>query len=365
MVTGGSGGCCALARSTALHANPTSKMLVTTAYLITLAPANFPLGSTGDHLRDFSLYFYEYNDPFGSTFTQHGPVNCNRRDTIEKTNETIRMTYRLRKAPMISQLLSLTVGMVALCAQAHADTLKVMGAGSLRAVMTDLLHHFPIQSDTVDPPEFGSSGLMRQKIEDGADVDVFASADIEQPCRLAANHPERMVIQFARNSLCTLARPTLDLNQANILDRLLDPSARIATSTPGSDPLGTYTWAVFAKAEALKPGAAAILEAKAKKLVEGGEKTPPLVPGKGAVEGIFLSDQADMMLIYCSAVPALQSTMPSLTSMKLPSTLTVEPADALVILKSKPVALRFVAYIMSEQGQAMYRSYGFAPLASV
>jgi molybdenum ABC transporter molybdate-binding protein len=254
--------------------------------------------------------------------------------------------------------------MVALCTPAHADTLKVMGAGSLRAVMTDLLQHFPRQSDEVDTPEFGASGLMRQKIEEGADVDVFASADIEQPRRLAANHPERMVIQFARNSLCTLARPNLDLNQANILDRLLDPSVRIATSTPGSDPLGTYTWAVFARAEALKPGATAILEAKAKKLVGGGEKTPPLVPGKGAVEGIFLSGQADVMLIYCSAVPALQSTMPSLTSMKLPSTLTVEPADALVILKSKPVALRFVAYIMSEEGQATLRSFGFEPLAS-
>jgi molybdenum ABC transporter molybdate-binding protein len=265
---------------------------------------------------------------------------------------------------MVSQLLGLIIGMVALCTPAHADTLKVTGAGSLRAVMTDLLQHFPRQSDEVDTPEFGASGLMRQKIEEGADVDVFASADIEQPRRLAANHPERMVIQFARNSLCTLARPNLDLNQANLLDRLLDPSVRIATSTPGSDPLGTYTWAVFARAEALKPGATAILEAKAKKLVGGGEKTPPLVPGKGAVEGIFLSGQADVMLIYCSAVPALQSTMPSLTSMKLPSTLTVEPADALVILKSKPVALRFVAYIMSEEGQATLRSFGFEPLAS-
>ena len=161
-----------------------------------------------------------------------------------------------------------------------------------------------------------------------------------------------------------LARPSLGLDQANFLDRLLDPTVRIATSTPGTDPLGTYSWEVFARAEALKPGARAILEAKAKRLVGGGEKTPPLVPGKGAVEGIFLSDQADIMLIYCSAVPALQSEIPSLTSIKVPAALTVEPADGMVILNSKPVALRFVAFVMSEEGQAILRSHGFEPVAS-
>jgi len=265
---------------------------------------------------------------------------------------------------MLRNVSCLMVAFVTLSTSARADTLKVMGAGSLRAALTDLLQRFPLQSDTVDPPEFGSSGLMREKIENGAAVDIFASADMEQPRRLAAWHPERMVIHFARNSLCALARPNSGLDQANFLDRLLDPAVRIATSTPGSDPLGTYSFEVFARADGLKPGARATLEAKAKKLVGGGEKTPPLVPGKGAVEGIFLSDQADVMLIYCSAVPALQSEIPSLTSIKLPSALTVETADGMVVLNSKPVALRFVAFVMSEEGQAILRNHGFEPVAS-
>jgi molybdate transport system substrate-binding protein len=265
---------------------------------------------------------------------------------------------------MLRNMLGLMVIVLGLSTPACADALKVMAAGSLRAAVTDLLHRFPLQSDTVDPPEFGPSGLMRQKIENGAAVDVFASADMEQPRQLASGHPERMVILFARNSLCALARPNLALNEDNFLDRLLDPAVRIATSTPGSDPLGTYSWEVFARADALKPGARATLEAKAKKLVGNGEKTPPLVAGKGAVEGIFFSDQADVMLIYCSAVPALQSAIPSLTSIKLPATLTVEPAYGMVILDSKPVALRFVAFVMSEEGQATLRSHGFEPVAS-
>jgi molybdate transport system substrate-binding protein len=285
--------------------------------------------------------------------------------TIKNTYGAIGASYQTKETFMLHNMLGLIAVVLALSMPARADTLKVTAAGSLRAAITDLLHRFPLQSDTVDTPEFGPSGLMRQKIENGAVVDVFASADIEQPRKLAAGHPERMVILFARNSLCVLARSNLGLNQENLLDRLLDPTVRIATSTPGSDPLGTYSWEVFERADALKPGARATLEAKAKKLVGGGEKTPPLVPGKGAVEGIFLSDQADVMLIYCSAVPALQSEIPSLTSIKLPATLTVEPVDGMVILDSKPVALRFVVFVMSEEGQATLRSHGLEPVASV
>jgi molybdate transport system substrate-binding protein len=266
---------------------------------------------------------------------------------------------------MLRNAFCLIVALVILSTSARADTLKVMSAGSLRAALTDLLHRFPPLSDTIDAPEFGPSGLLRQKIENDAAVDIFASADMEQPRRLAAGHPERMVINFARNSPCALTRPNLDLTQVNLLDRLLDPAVRLATSTPGSDPMGTYSWEVFARADALKPGAGATLEAKAKKLVGGGEKTPALAPGKGAVEGIFLADQADVMLIYCSAVPALQAEMPSLTSVKLPATLTVEPAYGMVIVDSKPVALRFAAFVMSEEGQATLRSHGFEPVALV
>ena len=53
-------------------------------------------------------------------------------------------------------------------ATAHADALQVLGAGSLTAAVSDLLRRFPAGADTIAPPEFGPSGLMRQKI--AADV---------------------------------------------------------------------------------------------------------------------------------------------------------------------------------------------------
>jgi ABC-type molybdate transport system substrate-binding protein len=244
-----------------------------------------------------------------------------------------------------------------------ADTLKVIGAGSLTEAFTDLLRRFPPGGDTVATPEFGPSGLMREKIETGLNADLFASADMGQARRLAVGHPERPVIHFTRNSLCAIARTAVGLTTVNMLDRLLDPGTRLATSTPGADPGGDYAWAVFAHAEAVRTGARAALEAKALQLFGGGAKTPRLVPGKGEVEGVFLSDRADVAFGYCSGAPAIAHEVSGLSVVPLPPELTVGPAYGMVLLNAKPVTLRFAAFVMSEGGQAVMKAHGFDPVA--
>jgi ABC-type molybdate transport system substrate-binding protein len=247
---------------------------------------------------------------------------------------------------------------------ARADVLHVAGAGSLANAFTDLLRRFPASPDTIATPEFGPSGLMREKIEAGADVDLFASADMAQARRLAVGHPERFVVNFTRNRLCAIARGSLGLRSANMLDRLLDPTVRLATSTPGADPAGDYAWAVFARAESVHPGARAALEAKAQQLY-GGAKTPPLVPGKGAIEGIFLADQADIALGYCSGTANVVREVPGLIAVPLPAEFAVGPAYGMVVLDAKPVAYRFAMFVLSEAGQAILKEHGFDPVALV
>jgi molybdate transport system substrate-binding protein len=266
---------------------------------------------------------------------------------------------------MLYRLAACLVSLILLAPPALADTLRVIGAGSLAAAFTDLLRRFPAGPDTVAAPEFGASGLMREKIEAGADADLFASADMEHARRLAAGHPERFVINFTRNRLCAVARSAAGLTTADMLDRLLDPAIRLATSTPGSDPSGDYAWAVFARAEAVRAGARAALEAKAQKLYGGGAKTPPLVPGQGAVEGIFLADRADVTLAYCSGAAGIAGTVPGLAIVPLPPELAVGPAYGMVVLDAKPVASRFATFVMSEAGQAVLKAHGFDPVALV
>jgi ABC-type molybdate transport system substrate-binding protein len=260
----------------------------------------------------------------------------------------------------------LVASLLVLCAlagPAAADTLRVAGAGSLSDALPDLLRRFPAGVDSVAPAEFGPSGLLRQKIEAGAVVDLFASADMAHPRALAAGHPERFVINLTGNRLCALARPAIGLTADNMLDRLLDPAVRLATSTPGADPGGDYAWAMFARAEVLRPGARAALESKALPLVGGGDKTPLLVPGKGAVEGVFIADRADVMLGYCSGAAAVQHEVAGLVSVPLPPGLAVGADYGLVILDPRPVVLRFVAFVLSESGQAVLRAHGFTPVA--
>ncbi len=265
---------------------------------------------------------------------------------------------------MRSRFLALLM-ILTLMPAARGDVLHVVGAGSLASAFTDVLRRFPAGPDTVAMPEFGPSGLMREKIEAGADVDLFASADMAQARRLAVGHPERFVVNFTRNRLCAIARGTLGLTSANMLDRLLDPTVRLATSTPGADPGGDYAWAVFARAESARVGARAALEAKAQQLYGGGDETPPLLPGKGPVEGIFLTDRADVAFGYCSGATAVVHEVPGLAVVPLPPELVVGPAYGMVVLDAKPVAYRFAAFVLSEAGQAILKEHGFDPVALV
>jgi molybdate transport system substrate-binding protein len=263
-----------------------------------------------------------------------------------------------RLSLLFALLLSLSV-------PAAAETLRVMGAGSLATSFAELIRSFPAAPDAVAPPEFGPSGLMRQKIESGAAADLFASADMEQARRLATGRPERMVINFTRNRLCAFAREAVGLTSANILDRILDPSVRIATSTPGADPAGDYAMAVFDRADAARAGAGATLRAKALHLFGGGDATPLLAPGKGAVAGIFAAGRADVTLAYCSGAAEVAHEEPGLAVVPLPPALSVVAAYGMVLLNEKPLTLRFAAFVMSEGGQAILKSNGFDPTALV
>jgi ABC-type molybdate transport system substrate-binding protein len=253
--------------------------------------------------------------------------------------------------------MALVVAMISLPRAALADSLRIYAAGSLGGAFTEMVKLFPAPPGAVAVPVFGPSGVLRERIERGEAVDILASADMAQPRRLArAGQP---VIMFTRNKLCALGRSGLTTD--NLLDRMLDPAVRLATSTPGADPGGVYAWAIFARAEAVHPGAQTTLQTKALKLV-GGPNTPPLVAGHGATQGVFLADRADIMLGYCSGFGEVMQEVPGLVSVAMPASLSVGPAYGMVVLSDHPLAARFALFVMSEQGQAILQRYGFDPV---
>ena len=76
------------------------------------------------------------------------------------------------------------------------------------------------------------------------------------------------------SALCALAAPPVEATPQTLLATLLRKDIRLGTSTPRADPSGDYAWALFRKAEAVRPGAYAALDAKALKLT-GGPDFPP------------------------------------------------------------------------------------------
>ena len=80
---------------------------------------------------------------------------------------------------------------------------------------------------------------------------------------------------------------------------MLDPVVRVGTSTPKADPSGDYAFALFAKAETRKPGAGAVLEAKALQLT-GGPASEGRRPASNQYAWVMSSGKADMFLTYCT-----------------------------------------------------------------
>ena len=244
---------------------------------------------------------------------------------------------------------------------ARADDIQLYAAGSLRGALTEVAKAFEAQTGQHVPAKFGPSGALKDEIANGAKADVFASANMEHPMALGAAHKSGPVYLFARNQLCALAKPGLSADSSSLLDRLLDPAITLGTSTPKSDPSGDYAWQVFAKADAIKPGARAALEQKAQKLTGAPDSAVP--PAGRAVYGWHIAEgHADIFLAYCTAAAEAKQQYPDQQVIHLPRELAVGADYGLtVITGAPPAAMQFAQFVLSADGQKILMSFGFAP----
>jgi ABC-type molybdate transport system substrate-binding protein len=242
-----------------------------------------------------------------------------------------------------------------------AEPIRVYAAGSLGDVLQRLIAASGLPADSVAQPVFGPAGALRHRLQSGETADLFASADLAQPRALVGSDKGALVVPFARNRMCVVAPERLGLTADNLLDRLLSPEIGLATSTPGADPSGDYARAVFARAEALHPGAEAVLIAKSLTLIGGpGSMTPQ--PGHSPAATIFLTNQADALLYYCSGTKGLVREVPGLASLPVPDALEVGPVYGLAVLSKRPEAEELALFMVSERGQAILAEGGLLPL---
>jgi molybdate transport system substrate-binding protein len=240
------------------------------------------------------------------------------------------------------------------------ETVLLHAAGSLRVALTDVARAFEAAGLGKVQAKFAASGLLKDEIAAGAKAEVFASANMEHPLALAAEKRSGPVALFARNRLCALARPGLEVASATLLDRMLDPQTKLGTSTPKADPSGDYAWEVFRKAEKMSPGAFMILEKKALQLT-GGPSSPPAPQGRSVYGDLIAQGAADIFLTYCTSALAAQRENPAQQIVQLPDTLAVGADYGLTVMNGASApAYQFALFILSAEGQRTLAKHGFA-----
>ncbi|WP_119681556.1 molybdate ABC transporter substrate-binding protein [Indioceanicola profundi] len=242
-----------------------------------------------------------------------------------------------------------------------ADAVKLHAAGSLKSALTELAMAFTTDTGIAVDPVFGPSGLLRDRLAGGEPGHVFASANMEHPQALHAAGLTGPVRPFARNTLCALVGPDLaDIGSAQLLDMMLAPDTRLGISTPKADPSGDYALALFAKVEAVRPGSAAALDAKAQRLT-GGPDAPTPSAGRNIYAHLVETGAADIFLTYCTNSLEAARQVPELRSIAVPNEVSVGAEYGVTLLKGAPDAAgHFVNYLQSPEGRAILRGYGFS-----
>lgn len=260
--------------------------------------------------------------------------------------------------PVRNALLAVCL-MVGTAAGAQPAGVQLYAAGSLREALTEVARNFEAGSGQKVVLTFGASGLLRERIEKGEPAQVFASADTDHPQRLAEAGNWQAPRVFARNLMCALVAPSVDVTPDTLLDILLQPAVRVGTSTPKADPSGDYAWELFRRAEVLRPGAFAALDAKALKLT-GAAGSPQPPAGRNTYAWIMEEGKADVFLTYCTNAAVALREVPRLKVVEVPAGLQVAASyGATVRQDASPGATQLADYLLAPAAQAVLRRHGF------
>ena len=245
-------------------------------------------------------------------------------------------------------------------AVAVGDPVQVYAAGSLRDALTEIARDHEARTGQKVVLTFAASGLLRERIEQGAPAQVFASADTKHPQRLANQGQWQAPVVFTRNTLCALAQGAVAVTSDTLLGTMLQPQVRLGISTPKADPAGDYAWALFQKADALQPGATVRLETKALQLT-GGAQSAQAPAGRNTYAWVMEQNRADVFLTYCTNAVAARAEVPSLQVVAVPEALQVGAAYGLTVRAGAPAqAQAFAQAVLQPPAQAVFRRLGFA-----
>jgi molybdate transport system substrate-binding protein len=234
------------------------------------------------------------------------------------------------------------------------QTLTVFAAASLTGAFGDIGKAFEAAHPGVTVKfSFAGSQALRTQIEQGAPADVFASADHKNMDPLVT---ENLVAtgadqDFATNLLIVILPPK---NPANIqtLQDLAKPGLKLIFEDP-SVPAGNYTRQILTSLSK-DPTYGADFSTKVLANVVSNETDVKQVVAK------VDQGEGDAGIVYVTDALAA----PDLKTISIPANYNViahYPITALEKAPNPDLAATFVAYVLSADGQAVMKKWGFSP----
>lgn len=239
----------------------------------------------------------------------------------------------------------LAAGMILVACGSTAQSsnhLTVFAAASLTDSFTALRHAFQQQHPDISA-QFsfaGTPSLVRQ-IEQGAQADVFASADTTNMDRLQSDgFTSGTPKVFARNQLEIAVAPGNPKGIHELRD-LAKPGLIYVTAGP-TVPAGKYAAQALAKA--------------------GVSVTPKSLETdvKSVLSKIELGE-ADAGIVYTTDVKAAGDKVVGVTIPEQDNVIATYPIAGLKPAVNTALAQDFIAFVTSSQGQATLESFGFLP----
>lgn len=276
-----------------------------------------------------------------------------------------------------------------------SGTLTVFNAGSLAAPFRDALQEFRRRHPGIDVRQESSGSLeaARKLTELDRIPDVIGVADSAVIPTILIPARARWYVTFARNAMVLIrsdrSAGTGEISESNWWRVLLRPGVRTGRSDPALDPNGYRTLFVTQLAERhyRQPGLGARLlaampprymrpkEADLVALIQAGEldyafsyrsiATTTGLPMVTLPDAVDLSDPARAAEYATATVKLPGATRAGADSVVLTGAPIVYAFTIPTRAPNRPAAIAFARFLLSEDGQAIFRKHGFLALEKV
>jgi molybdate transport system substrate-binding protein len=224
--------------------------------------------------------------------------------------------------------------------------ITVSAAASLTEAFTKIGTNFQkANKGTTITFNFGSSGTLEQQIEQGAPVDVFASADWTNMDKLVSmGKIVTTPVTFARNKLEIAVKPG---NPKNVTGLTSLPTVGIVSLCALTVPCGKYANDVLTRANVTIPP---------DKITRGQDV-------KATLAAVSPGD-ADAGIVYQTDVQSAGSAVKGIVIPDDQNTIALYPISPLAAASNKSLSRAFSRYVASAKGQKVLLSYGFLPVVT-